>query len=279
MQQSIISGGHASVTLGPGYNSPISGPQQHSQLHPQPQPQHEAGAAAILPEENARDQAGRGQRRAASLWLLLKLAFGVYLFSQNGSIERIVLLHIVALIIFLHQTGRLRIVRRIPRPPQDTTRDPSGNTAAAAEQPLALHPNQSTPTQISSTSAAASEPCNTTTTESADVKSKPDKYLKENDDTHTLVEKCLSTNLSPVPQSSQPTAVTASTSITVPIQSSTTENNDSQTTNTTDEHTPSIALNPIDIPQEQRTSTWRHIEHGVLTFITSLIPTPPPEND
>jgi len=62
------------------------------------------GAAAVAAggrELNARDLAVRDQRRAASLWLFLKLAFGVYLFSQNGSIERIVLLNIAALIIFL----------------------------------------------------------------------------------------------------------------------------------------------------------------------------------
>jgi hypothetical protein len=73
--------------------------QQQQQF--QSQPQREAGAA-IAPEGNAQDQAAaRGQRRAASLWLLLKLAFGVYLFSHNGSIERIVLLYVAALVIFL----------------------------------------------------------------------------------------------------------------------------------------------------------------------------------
>ncbi|KAF9356816.1 hypothetical protein BGX34_009739 [Mortierella sp. NVP85] len=58
------------------------------------------GVAAAAADGNAQDHA-RDQRRAASLWLLMKLAFGIYLFSQNGSIERIVLLHIAALIIFL----------------------------------------------------------------------------------------------------------------------------------------------------------------------------------
>lgn len=98
MQQFVISG-HASATppTGPRFNLPVNGLHHQNQ----PQPQREAGAAAVAPEGNAQDQVARGQRRAASLWLLLKLAFGVYLFSQNGSIERIVLLHIAALIIFL----------------------------------------------------------------------------------------------------------------------------------------------------------------------------------
>lgn len=55
------------------------------------------------PAQDGREQdhAPRDQRRAAALWLFLKLAFGVYVFSQNGSIERIVLLHVAAFIIFL----------------------------------------------------------------------------------------------------------------------------------------------------------------------------------
>lgn len=96
MQQFVISGHAAAIpSSGPGFNSPVNG------LHQQNQPQQREAGAAVAPEGNAQDQAARGQRRAASLWLLLKLAFGVYLFSQNGSIERIVLLHIAALIIFL----------------------------------------------------------------------------------------------------------------------------------------------------------------------------------
>ncbi|KAF8938325.1 hypothetical protein BGZ47_008639, partial [Haplosporangium gracile] len=96
MQQFAIFGHAAAISSsGLGFNSPVNELHQQNQ----PQPQREAGAA-VAPERNAQDQAARGQRRAASLWLLLKLAFGVYLFSQNGSIERIVLLHIAALIIF-----------------------------------------------------------------------------------------------------------------------------------------------------------------------------------
>lgn len=75
--------------------------------------QHQANIAAAIaaavntnrpiemPPLNAQEIAARDQRRAASLWLIMKLAFAVYLFSQNGSFERIVLLHIAALIIFL----------------------------------------------------------------------------------------------------------------------------------------------------------------------------------
>ena len=61
-----------------------------------------AAVAAETPQQNAQEIAARDQRRAASLWLLMKLAFGIYLFGQNGSIERLVLLHIEALVIFLY---------------------------------------------------------------------------------------------------------------------------------------------------------------------------------
>lgn len=61
-----------------------------------------AAVAADTPQQNAQEIAARDQRRAASLWLLMKLAFGIYLFGQNGSIERLVLLHIAALVIFLY---------------------------------------------------------------------------------------------------------------------------------------------------------------------------------
>lgn len=32
-------------------------------------------------------------------------------------------------------------------------------------------------------------------------------------------------------------------------------------------------------PQQPRVSTWRSIEHALLTFVTSLVPAPPPEID
>jgi len=43
------------------------------------------------------------------LWLIIKLIFMVYLFSQGGSFGRIAMLSIGAFIIYLYQTGLLRI--------------------------------------------------------------------------------------------------------------------------------------------------------------------------
>ncbi|CAG8505942.1 3561_t:CDS:2 [Acaulospora morrowiae] len=82
---------------------PISPPSSSSQTQ---QP-----FAGQIPDPQ-QDVAARNQRRAATLWLIVKLFFLVYIFSQNASAERMILLYIFALVIFLYQTGRLRIVRR-----------------------------------------------------------------------------------------------------------------------------------------------------------------------
>ncbi|KAG9067297.1 hypothetical protein KI688_012080 [Linnemannia hyalina] len=275
MQQFAISGHPAAIPPSElGFNSPVNGLHQQNQ----PQPQREAGAAVAL-EGNAQDQAARGQRRAASLWLLLKLAFGVYLFSQNGSIERIVLLHIAALIIFLHQTGRLRIVRRVPRPPQEAPRDPGVNAAGVAEQPPASLTNQpTTPAQASSTPATTSNACDASNTASSSVSSKEIDHSKNDDDSQVSDEMNRSAKLDPAPTVSlgQDTATTASAM----------ETTDSQNTCTAAEQigstaaiTPPAAAAAAALPEEQRVSTWRYVEHGILTFIASLIPAPPPENE
>ncbi|KAF9126277.1 hypothetical protein BGX30_015306 [Mortierella sp. GBA39] len=284
MQQFAISGHPAAIPpSGSGFNSPVNGLHQQNQ----PQPQREAGAA-VAPEENAQDQAARGQRRAASLWLLLKLAFGVYLFSQNGSIERIVLLHIAALIIFLHQTGRLRIVRRVPRPPQEAPRDPGVNAAGVAEQPPASLTNQpATLAQASSTPATISNACDASNTGSSSVSKEID-HSKNDGDSQVSDEMNRSAKLDPAPAVTlgQDTATTAST-ITSFTPPSAMETTDSQNTCTVAEQIgstaaitpPAAAAAAAALPEEQRVSTWRYVEHGILTFVASLIPAPPPENE
>ncbi|KAK3833807.1 MAG: hypothetical protein JOS17DRAFT_773419 [Linnemannia elongata] len=284
MQQFAISE-YAIPPSGPGFNSPVNGLHQQNQ----PQLQREAGAAAA-PEGNGQDQAARGQRRAASLWLLLKLAFGVYLFSQNGSIERIVLLHIAALIIFLHQTGRLRIVRRVPRPPQETPRDPGVNAAGVAEQPPAPLTNQpATPAQASLTPGTTSNACDASNTASSSVTSKAIDHSKNDGESQVSDETHRPTKIDPAQAISlgQDTAKIASTITSFAIPSAT-ENTDSQSTRTAAEQTGSTAaFTPpppppaaaAALPEEQRVSTWQYVEHGILTFIASLIPTPPPENE
>ncbi|KAI9140552.1 hypothetical protein BKA69DRAFT_1079555 [Paraphysoderma sedebokerense] len=62
-------------------------------------------------------------RRVNSLGLFLKLCFFLYLFTRDASFERTIVLHIVAAIIFLYQTGRIRVIRVqrqiVPRPGPD----------------------------------------------------------------------------------------------------------------------------------------------------------------
>ncbi|KAI1294312.1 hypothetical protein EDD11_008190 [Mortierella claussenii] len=194
-----------------------------------------AGAGQGVLDGNARENAVRDQRRAASLWLLMKLAFGVYLFSQNGSIERIVLLHIAALIIFLHQTGRLRIVRRIGHPPGEAHQAP-----APAPQPRQAAP--------APTASLAQQTTTTATSSSQAV----------NDHTQQ-----------PSGSNLQSTSSSSTSSSSAQVPSSSTANAAS---------TPDQSAEAAQ-QQQAPISTWRSIEHALLTFVTSLVPAPPPEID
>ncbi|KAG0228654.1 hypothetical protein B0O80DRAFT_452979 [Mortierella sp. GBAus27b] len=217
---------------------------------------------AAAAEGNAQENAARDQRRAASLWLLMKLAFGVYIFSQNGSIERIVLLHIAALVIFLHQTGRLRIVRRIGNPPGDVPQqDPGRNTPQQAAAPPGAQGQQTT----------------TTTTTTATT-------------TFTTTDNNIPLNDNEQPGSSTSNASSSNTTSTTPSSgrssnshASSSQSNQANTTPTSTGTTESVqgaqTQQQEGTPQQPRVSTWRSIEHALLTFVTSLVPAPPPEID
>ncbi|KAG0277482.1 hypothetical protein BGZ95_005880 [Linnemannia exigua] len=201
--------------------------------------QARAGAA------NAQEIAARDQRRAASLWLLMKLAFGIYLFGQNGSIERIVLLHIAALIIFLHQTGRLRIVRRIvPTPPAEDAGQGAANAVpgVAAPQPTPQTTTSTTTTTTTSTSTSNSAEDGATATSS-------------------------STSTSTSSSTSSHTSTSTSESTTTQQQQL---GGDAQTL--TQETAAAVVIQP-------RVSPWRSLEHALLTFVTSLVPAPQPDID
>jgi hypothetical protein len=55
---------------------------------------------------------------AGNIWLALKLYFMIFILSQGASLERILLFHAIALVMFLYQTGRLRIVVHRRQQPQ-----------------------------------------------------------------------------------------------------------------------------------------------------------------
>ncbi|KAG0065225.1 hypothetical protein BGZ89_008507 [Linnemannia elongata] len=200
-----------------------------------------AAIAAETPQQNAQEIAARDQRRAASLWLLMKLAFGIYLFGQNGSIERIVLLHIAALVIFLHQTGRLRIVRRIVQhpPAEDAAANPVPGAAATPQ------PTQTT----TSTSTTTTTTTSTSTSGSADSSE--------------------STANSSSSSGTNTQHATTSTS-----ESSTTQQQQQQRDTQAQETV--AATTEADQP---RVSPWRSLEHALLTFVTSLVPAPQPDID
>jgi hypothetical protein len=83
------------------YPFPYTYPYQFIQTQPQiGGPIQQQPLVAPVEEQN-QDNAARNQRRAATLWLVVKLGFLVYIFSQNASAERMILLYISALVIFL----------------------------------------------------------------------------------------------------------------------------------------------------------------------------------
>ncbi|KAG0353279.1 hypothetical protein BC939DRAFT_506389 [Gamsiella multidivaricata] len=215
---------------------------------------------------NAQDNAARDQRRAASLWLLMKLAFGVYLFSQNGSIERIVLLHIAALIIFLHQTGRLRIVRRIGHPPGDTPQDGAPNAGGRQQNPAgpAAAQTQQTTTTTTTTTFTSSDNNNNTSDENRQESSSSSSNITTmnssgnssngSNNTQSAQEQSHLTGAGAIPSADGQGAQSAQT------QEGASQQQQQQ-------------------QQQPRLSTWRSIEHALLTFVTSLVPAPPPEID
>ncbi|KAG0299775.1 hypothetical protein BGZ98_009771 [Dissophora globulifera] len=241
-------------------------PHPHAMMGDQAQaaPRAGPGAAAGAADPNAQDIVARDQRRAASLWLLMKLAFGVYVFSQNGSIERIVLLHIAALVIFLHQTGRLRIVRRIGNPPGDA---PQEQVVNAGQQTQAVN-GQARAATTTSTSTA------TPTTSS--------------DGTHVNNNNPMNDQQG---QSSSSTSVHGSNGLTAagssshsqPVQNPAAASAGTSAASLDGSNAPGAQTQQAhDTTQQQpqpRVSTWRSIEHALLTFVTSLVPAPPPEID
>ncbi|KAK3823696.1 MAG: hypothetical protein JOS17DRAFT_753114 [Linnemannia elongata] len=202
-----------------------------------------AALAAETPQQNAQEIAARDQRRAASLWLLMKLAFGIYLFGQNGSIERLVLLHIAALVIFLHQTGRLRIVRRIVQNP------PAEDAAQGAANPVPGAAAAPQPTQTTTSTSTT-----TTTTTSTSTSGSADRSAS-------------TANSSSVTNTQHATTSTS--------ESSTTQQQQQQGGDAQAQETVAAATEAA----QPRVSPWRSLEHALLTFVTSLVPAPQPDID
>ncbi|CAG8553761.1 4728_t:CDS:2 [Ambispora leptoticha] len=95
------------------------------------------------PPDPNNDIGARNRRRAATFWLLLKLGFLVYIFSQNASIERIILLHIFALVIFFNRMYSAQQLQQIQPPPMPQDRGTTASTSTSA--PPTLPRQQETP--------------------------------------------------------------------------------------------------------------------------------------
>ncbi|RIA82907.1 hypothetical protein C1645_787459 [Glomus cerebriforme] len=232
------------------YPFPYTYPYQFIQTQPQIGGQVQQQPFVAPVEEQLHDNAARNQRRATTLWLVVKLGFLVYIFSQNASAERMILLYISALVIFLYQTGRLRIVRRrrrvlVPVPneffvqqmPQvPPIHNQAGNQPRPdGNQPILNQNNNNSPhTPTSSSSSSSSSSSNTSSSSS----NSSNNNSTSNNNT--------------------------------PSSSSTAEQQNNNNVN---------GANDIVVPQQEngRTVTLQDIEHALWTFVASLIPTNAPD--
>jgi len=158
-----------------------------------------------------------------------------------------------------HQTGRLRIVRRIGQPPAD---GPQQDHARNAGQQTTAPPT------------AQAQQTTTTTTTTTTTFTSPDNNNPLNGHEQT------GSGSSSASSSSNPTAT--SSHVTSSHTQSAPSNSANSTVNSTSaaENTQgSQSQLQEGTPQQPRVSTWRSIEHALLTFVTSLVPAPPPEID
>ncbi|ORX95022.1 hypothetical protein K493DRAFT_337531 [Basidiobolus meristosporus CBS 931.73] len=91
--------------------------------------------AQVLPEVQPRvtERTQRDRQLAQSMWLIFRLVFFAYLFGQGASFERMILISVACIVIFLCQCDGLRVVRA--RINQLNPRNPP-------EIPLPDHQNQ-----------------------------------------------------------------------------------------------------------------------------------------
>lgn len=149
---------------------------------------------------------------------------------------------------FRHQTGRLRIVRRIvPQPGQAPDGAPGANlnnnnafiNAGPQDTPSADTQPTTTTTTTNTTMASSSSGPNEGSSSSEASTQDPSSSGTIHQETDTLIREASSSSSNPSPLDNQ----------------------------------------QQDQPLPARVSPWRNIEHALLTFVTSLVPAPPPEID
>ena len=132
-------------------SAPPAPPEQRPPPQPAPQPQPAPVVAAGMGGLANVDEFDDAARNAPPnpWWLLFKLSFLVYIFSQNASTTRVLLLYASALVIFLVQTRWLTFpIRRRPEnppnPPNHAEPQPAGPEQSAQEASNVPHPPQQT---------------------------------------------------------------------------------------------------------------------------------------
>ena len=112
------------VVAPPIQNNPVI-PQQ-----PQQQPQQQ------LEDDEFGDARNRPQE---AVWLLAKLAIFIYMFSQGASITKIIIMHAIAALVFVVQTGLFRMpnfgafLPRNARPANNDQQQPINNADAIVD--------------------------------------------------------------------------------------------------------------------------------------------------
>ncbi|CAG8446547.1 11148_t:CDS:2 [Ambispora gerdemannii] len=240
------------------YNNALYQPQ-----FPQPQP---VFPAQQQPPDPNNDIGARNRRRAATFWLLLKLGFLVYIFSQHASIERVILLHIFALVIFLYQTGRLRIVRRRRHrvPPINPPNNNINNNNLFAQQPPPPIPQTVMPQDRGTTTSTPPTRQETQSTGSGSG-------FEPSAQPHTSTSYAASS------------AAMSSTNLQNHASTSNNNNGVHQAYNNNEDAAAALNQNNNNNAAQDgeannnHSFTWRDIEHGIWTFIASLIPTNAPD--
>ncbi|CAO3599040.1 unnamed protein product [Absidia cylindrospora] len=98
------------ATTADGISSASSTTLPQTPMAPHIPPQQQAP----VPGRGAARMIGRprAMQRGATVWLALKLVFVLFITCHGASIERVIFFHFLALVFFMYQTGRFRLVIR-----------------------------------------------------------------------------------------------------------------------------------------------------------------------
>ncbi|RHZ56084.1 hypothetical protein Glove_406g55 [Diversispora epigaea] len=222
-------------------------------------------------QDPPQDAGARNQRRASTFLLILKLIFLVYIFSQNASAERMILLYICALVIFLYQTGRLRIVRRR----RQRFIVPLNELFAQQPQVPIVQQNQEAQPNVEvnsnniGTSPEQSSPSSAQNNNSSNNNNNNNNNNNHSNNNNNNNNNNSAGNINSVaPSSSSPSS---------PSSSSDQQNNNNNNNNNDVDDINDINEAQPRVRENARSITLQDIEHGVWTFITSLIPTNTPD--